>query len=83
MSHFNFRTLVLLTLACALLLSACGGDNKTPTPAPTLAPTQPPAAQYTYDNAGRLIQAEYADGAIIRYTYDRAGNLIGQEVMKK
>ncbi len=43
MSHFNFRTLTLLALACALLLSACGGgDNKTPTPAllTTLAPVR-------------------------------------------
>ena len=86
MSPLNFRAVIILTLACALLLSACGGDNKTPTVAPTLAPTPtptlPPAAKYTYDNAGRLTQVEYPNGAKIIYTYDKAGNLISQEVKK-
>ncbi len=86
MSPFNFRTLILLALACALLLSACGGDNKTPTIAPTLAPTLtptlPPAAKYTYDNAGRLTQVDYPNGVKIIYTYDKAGNLISQETKK-
>ncbi len=86
----KLSALLLLALACALLLSACGGgDNKTPTVAPTLAPTLTPTAAYNnvvtyaYDDAGRLIQAEYADGTIIEYTYDKAGNLIGQEVIKR
>jgi YD repeat-containing protein len=87
MSPINFRPLILLAIACALLLSACGGsDNKTPTVAPTLAPTPtptlPPVAKYTYDNAGRLTQVEYPNGAKIIYTYDKAGNLISQEVKK-
>ncbi|MBI5715274.1 MAG: RHS repeat protein [Chloroflexi bacterium] len=87
MSHFNFRSLLLPALACTLLLSACGGgDNKTPTVAPTLAPTPtptlPPAAKYTYDNAGRLTQVDYPNGAKIIYTYDKAGNLISQETKK-
>lgn len=86
MPRLNFRTLTLLALVCAMFLSACGGDNKTPTVAPTLAPTPtptlPPAAKYTYDNAGRLTQVDYPNGARIIYTYDKAGNLISQEVKK-
>jgi YD repeat-containing protein len=31
---------------------------------------------YTYDAAGRLIQADYGEGASIAYTYDAAGNLV-------
>jgi YD repeat-containing protein len=38
---------------------------------------------YTYDNAGRLTQVEYANGARITYTYDKAGNLVKQEVGRK
>ena len=30
--------------------------------------------KYSYDSAGRLIQAEYASGVTIRYSYDAAGN---------
>jgi YD repeat-containing protein len=89
MFTINLRSIILLTLICALLLSACGGDSKTPTPAPatstpapTLTPTLPPAAKYTYDNAGRLTQVEYPNGAKIIYTYDKAGNLISQETKK-
>lgn len=87
MSHLNFRSLILLALASALLISACGGDNKTPTPAPTAVPptptpTLPSAAKYTYDSAGRLTQVDYPNGTKIIYTYDKAGNLISQEVKK-
>ncbi|MBI3990370.1 MAG: RHS repeat protein [candidate division NC10 bacterium] len=31
---------------------------------------------YTYDEAGRLIRADYGDGRAITYTYDAAGNLL-------
>ncbi|MDY6971785.1 MAG: hypothetical protein SV775_05595 [Thermodesulfobacteriota bacterium] len=34
---------------------------------------------YTYDNAGRLTQADYGD-KVINYTYDNAGNLTKREV---
>ena len=30
---------------------------------------------YTYDRAGRLIQADYGNSIYFRYLYDRAGNL--------
>lgn len=30
---------------------------------------------YTYDNAGRLIRADYGGGKVIEYFYDNAGNL--------
>jgi len=32
--------------------------------------------QYTYDEAGRLIKADYGDGKTITYTYDNNGNLL-------
>ncbi len=31
---------------------------------------------YTYDDAGRLIKADYGDGKVIEYTYDKEGNLL-------
>jgi uncharacterized protein (TIGR03437 family) len=36
--------------------------------------------QYTYDDAGRLIRAGYANGSVITYTYDKAGNLLSRVV---
>jgi len=35
---------------------------------------------YTYDDAGRLIQVEYENGKVITYTYDKAGNLLQRQV---
>ena len=35
---------------------------------------------YTYDDAGRLVGADYGDGTGITYTYDEAGNLLQREV---
>jgi YD repeat-containing protein len=35
---------------------------------------------YTYDDAGRLVGADYGAGQGITYTYDAAGNLLQQEV---
>jgi YD repeat-containing protein len=35
---------------------------------------------YTYDNAGRLLQADYGNGTSIVYTYDPAGNLLSRSV---
>ena len=32
--------------------------------------------EYTYDEAGRLIKADYGDGKTITYTYDNNGNLL-------
>ncbi len=32
--------------------------------------------EYTYDEAGRLIKADYGDGKSITYTYDNNGNLL-------
>lgn len=36
--------------------------------------------KYTYDPAGRLIQAEYWNGRVITYEYDNAGNLLRRTV---
>ena len=35
---------------------------------------------YTYDDAGRLIQVEYENGKVITYTYDNAGNLLQRQI---
>ena len=35
---------------------------------------------YKYDDAGRLIRADYGNGASISYTYDNAGNLLSRVV---
>lgn len=34
------------------------------------------AAEYTYDDLGRLTQVSYSDGSTIAYTYDAAGNIL-------
>lgn len=34
---------------------------------------------YTYDEAGRLIKADFGDSSVISYTYDNAGNLLKRE----
>ena len=31
---------------------------------------------YTFDNAGRLIKADYGGGKTIQYTYDNAGKIL-------
>lgn len=36
---------------------------------------------YTYDDAGRVIQADYGDGQVIQYAYDNAGNLLEREAV--
>lgn len=35
---------------------------------------------YTYDKAGRLIEARYAEGKVITYTYDTLGNIVSTEL---
>ncbi|MBI3988597.1 MAG: DUF11 domain-containing protein [candidate division NC10 bacterium] len=46
----------------------------------TLAPALAGTVTYTYDEAGRLIRANYGDGQVITYTYDAAGNLLQSQV---
>jgi len=36
---------------------------------------------YTYDDAGRLVRADYGAGGVIEYTYDAAGNRISKRVV--
>jgi len=66
----------------------------TPTGAPPLPPSLPAAAPaveaasiaggrvvtYTYDEAGRLVGADYGGGSSISYAYDAGGNLVSREV---
>ena len=35
---------------------------------------------YDYDDAGRLVEADYGDGTAIEYVYDDAGNLLEQKI---
>jgi YD repeat-containing protein len=35
---------------------------------------------YDYDDAGRLVKADYGNGKVIEYTYDNAGNLLSWSV---
>ena len=35
---------------------------------------------FSYDSAGRLVQANYGSGKTIAYTYDKAGNLLSSAV---
>jgi len=37
--------------------------------------------QYTYDNAGRLVRAEYEGGKIMSYRYDANGNPLTRKVL--
>jgi hypothetical protein len=39
-----------------------------------------PTVTYTYDDAGRLVGADYGESQGITYTYDEAGNLLQREV---
>jgi YD repeat-containing protein len=34
---------------------------------------------YAYDDAGRLVVADYGEGKGVTYTYDAAGNLLRRE----
>ena len=74
----SLRTLWLiitatLLLAVALLVAtgAAGArwdeDN---------APGAPRTVTYTYDDAGRLVSADYGEGQGIGYSYDAAGNML-------
>jgi YD repeat-containing protein len=47
-----------------------------PSPAPSLAPTEPSAGvRYTYNAAGQIVSATDADNKVTRYTYDSVGSL--------
>jgi len=36
---------------------------------------------YSYDEAGRLIKADYGGETAVQYAYDNAGNLLRQDIM--
>ncbi len=89
MSH---RRMLLVLPIAALLLAACGGGAPAATePPPVPIDTSVPAAESTaepeahsvrstYDDAGRLVAADYGS-ARIDYTYDNNGNLLSREVL--
>ena len=37
---------------------------------------------YTYDDAGRLVRADFGDDGFIEYTYDKAGNRLSRKVFR-
>ena len=60
------RIMVLIGVCLLMLGLAAAAEEETVT--------------YTYDEAGRLIQADYGDGRSITYVYDNAGNLLERTV---
>lgn len=54
---------------CILLLACTGLSGDT--------------TQYSYDDAGRLIQVVYPNGKTITYTYDNAGNLLSRQISSR
>ncbi len=57
-----------------------------PIAAPIITATPAPQTfeiKYTYDGAGRLMQAEYSNGVIVKYAYDKAGNLVSRQATQK
>ncbi len=45
-----------------------------------MSPASAVTISYTYDDAGRLIEADYGGGLAISYTYDANGNLLSRQV---
>lgn len=43
---------------------------------------QADSVNYTYDEAGRLVRADYGGGGAIEYTYDEAGNRVSRKVTR-
>jgi YD repeat-containing protein len=43
-------------------------------------PSETTTITYTYDAAGRLVQADYGEGRGVTFGYDDAGNLLRREV---
>ena len=69
----NLTRMMFITLAIAVLLA---GTLLLLNPRPVAADSP---VTYSYDNAGRLVKADY--GALfIVYTYDAAGNLLSREI---
>ena len=63
-SRFFFKRSARAIGAAALFsLFACGAVNAG-------------SASYKYDSLGRLSEAAYASGVVIRYSYDSAGNRV-------
>ncbi|MCK4244623.1 MAG: RHS repeat protein, partial [Candidatus Omnitrophica bacterium] len=45
-----------------------------------VAPAIAGTVTYDYDNAGRLVKADYGEGTAIEYSYDNAGNLLERKI---
>ena len=67
------QTLLNILLGALLLAVALSSLSLTPVVA------DGPTVTYTYDDAGRLIEADYG-GVQIVYDYDNAGNLLTRKV---
>ena len=46
-------------------------------------PSYASRVNYTYDDAGRLIRADYGSRGVIEYTYDAAGNRTSRKVSRE
>jgi YD repeat-containing protein len=88
--RFSILLLILIGLLAGLMSCRGEGEKGTPQIVATaqVQPTTPPAekplsVEYTYDDLGRLIRAEYSNGTVITYTYDAAGNLLKRTVTQE
>jgi YD repeat-containing protein len=84
-NHIPFALVFLLALALGLALNGAVSFAKGqgPTSVPDNAPISAAHSRtisYTYDGAGRLVQADYGAGWSVTYGYDDAGNLLRREV---
>jgi YD repeat-containing protein len=66
--RLRLKGLLGLTVAATILLSVISSFAGTET------------INYTYDNMGRLIKAEYENGTVIQYVYDKLGNRLEQTI---
>jgi YD repeat-containing protein len=68
MAIASARVGVCVVVGCITLLFApCG---------------QADSVSYSYDEAGRLVRAEFGDGGVIEYAYDEAGNRLSRKVTR-
>ncbi|MBM4431284.1 MAG: hypothetical protein FJ026_13210 [Chloroflexi bacterium] len=75
------KCIVVLAVLTVLLAAVQPGGafGRPPLQGGTASTAQGQTVTYTYDEAGRLVRADYGNGKAIAYTYDAAGNLLRVE----